>query len=83
MLDLSPTPTLLRANKDGGAVRGAIPEKIPIPIPIPGFIMYRKTLVKTQALICTKSKNTLLLHKKGFLEAKNSLTHHQDKIIND
>ena len=42
VLDLSPTPirmevrysdsnsTLLRANQDGGAVRGAIPEKIPI-----------------------------------------------------
>ena len=28
------------ANQDGGAVRGAIPEKIPIPVPIPGFIMY-------------------------------------------
>ena len=30
VLDLSPTPTLLRANQDGGAIRGAIPEKIPI-----------------------------------------------------
>ena len=30
VLDLSPIPTLLRANQDGGAVRGAIPEKIPI-----------------------------------------------------
>ena len=32
VLDLSPTPTLLRANQDGGAVRGAIPEKIPISV---------------------------------------------------
>ena len=30
VLDLSPTPILLRANQDGGAVRGAIPEKIPM-----------------------------------------------------
>ena len=30
VLDLSPTPILLRANQDGGAVRGAILEKIPI-----------------------------------------------------
>ena len=35
---LSPAPILLRANQHGGAVRGVIPEKIPIPIP--GFIMY-------------------------------------------
>ena len=28
VLDLSPTPTLLRANQDRGAVRGAIPENI-------------------------------------------------------
>ena len=41
-MNLSPSPTLLIANQDGGAVRGAIPEKIPIPIPIPGFIMDRK-----------------------------------------
>ena len=31
------------ANKDGGAVRGAIPEKILIPIPIPGFILKLRT----------------------------------------
>ena len=37
---LKPRPILQTANQDGGAVRGAIPEKIPIPIPIPGFIMY-------------------------------------------
>ena len=30
VLDLSPTPTLVRANQDGGAVRGAILEKVPI-----------------------------------------------------
>ena len=30
VLDLSPTPTLLRANQDGCAVKGAIPEKIRI-----------------------------------------------------
>ena len=29
-MNLSPSPTLLTANQDGGAVRGAIPEKIPI-----------------------------------------------------
>ena len=29
-MNLSPSPTLLTAIQDGGAVRGAIPEKIPI-----------------------------------------------------
>ena len=29
-MNLSPSPTLLTANQDGGMVRGAIPEKIPI-----------------------------------------------------
>ena len=45
MLDLSPTPILLRANNNGGVVRGAIPEKIPNPIP--GFIMYQRHMIYT------------------------------------
>ena len=40
VLDLSPTPTLLRANQDGGAVRGAIPEKIPIYIIVDIITMF-------------------------------------------
>ena len=40
VLDLSPTPTLLRANQDRGVVRRAILEKIPIYIIVDGITIF-------------------------------------------